>query len=161
MKRTHLWAFATLLLPLFFVSCSNDNDLPNVNYNIQLGGGAKLNPDDGTIYVMQGDTLAIKSLAVTNNESGKSAAITDAQYYWDYNYIGGNPFAPYNFNIYITDETPVGGHNLTIQCSVVAVDKTPAVGVIDYPVVVVADSTQMPTTQLTSISTTVPLNSRQ
>lgn len=154
MKKTLAYALLAVALPLAVTSCSDDDSLPNVDYNIAISGGVI---DDGTIYVVQGDTLAVTSLSVTNNESGKAAAITDAQYFWDYNFIGANPFAPYGFKIVINDAIPTGGHDLSIKCGVVAVDKEPAIGVVNYPVMVVADSTQMPATQVQTTTSTVQL----
>ena len=146
MKKIYSIALALLALPLALTSCSNnDNDLPNVAFNMNVSGAVM---DDNTIYIVRGDTLNIESLNVTNLDSDKVAMVTDAQYFWDYNYIGGTPFAPYNFNIVVGDSTALGDHLLTVRAEVIAVDKTPAFAIVDYPVVVVADSTQMPTNPL-------------
>ena len=147
MKKIYSFALALLALPFILSSCSNDNELPNVAFNMAVSGGVM---DNNTIYIVRGDTLNIESLNVTNLDSDKAAAVTDAQYYWDYNFIGANPFAPYNFSIDVGDSTAVGDHMLTVRAGVIAVDKTPAFAIVDYPVVVVADSTQMPANPLTT-----------
>lgn len=138
-------------------ACSDTNDLPDVSYNISLSGG-QLNAANGTLYVVRGDTLKIDSISVTNNEPGKAAAITDAAYYWDYNFIGVNPFMPYGYKIYIDPATPTGGHDLSIKLNVVAVDKTPAFGIVDYPVIVLSDSTQLPSNPVKTVTATASLN---
>lgn len=149
MKKFFPILAAVLALPFVAVSCSDDDgNLPNVDYNISLDGGAVLDQDNGTIYVVRGDTLGIASLSVTNVDSDKAAAITSAEYFWDYNFIGASAFAPYSFDICIGDSTAVGEHLLTIRTGVIAVDKEPAIGIVNYPVMVVADSTQMPTTSV-------------
>lgn len=160
MKKTLCFALLlTLLVPCAITSCSDEDSLPNVDYNITISGGV-INPENGTIYVVQGDTLAVTSLSVTNNETGKAAAINGAEYYWDYNFIGGSPFPPYGFNIVINDAIATGAHDLTIQCGVLAVDKEPAVGLVNYPVMVVPDSTQLPVSQITSLTQTATLGSK-
>lgn len=147
---------AAVALPAMLTSCSNDDDIPNVSFNLAVAGG-ELDQNTGTIYIVQGDTLNIESLSVTNLDSDKAAAVTDAQYFWDYNFLGGTPIAPYKFTIVTNDNTPLGDHVLSIKANVVAVDKAPAVAVVDYPVVVVADSTQLPTTNLTTSMTSKAL----
>ena len=151
MKKFLTYALAIIALPFAVSSCSDDNDLPNVDYSIAISG-AVVNDSTGTIYVAQGDTLNIESITVKNLESDKNAAVTDAEYYWDYNFIGNSPLPPYGYKIYVSDQTPLGDHELTIRMGVVAVDKSPAVGIVSYNVVVVEnDSTA--TTPATQLST--------
>lgn len=142
-KLLYLIALA-VAIPFALTSCSDDGkDLPDVDFSINIAGGV-MDQNSGTIYAVQGDTLKIESLTVTNVETDKPAALTGAEYYWDYNFLGGSPFAPFSFKIYISDETSLGDHVLSIRTGVLAVDKEPAVGIVSYPVVVVADSTQLP-----------------
>lgn len=126
-----------------FTSCSDEDSLPNVDYDIAFSG-ATLDPATGTLYVVQGDTLTIDSIGIRNLESNKNAAITGADYYWDYRFIGPSPFEPFGFRIPISENVATGAHNLTIQMGVVAVDKEPAIGIADYTVMVVPDSTDIP-----------------
>lgn len=145
MKKFFTAAIILAAMPIMFTSCSNDNDLPDVNYSIEISGGV-VDENSGTIYVVQGDTLNVESLSVTNVETGKVAVLAGAEYYWDYNFLGGSPFPPYGFKIYVSDETTVGDHDLTIRTSVLAEGKEPAIGIINYPVMVVSSSEDLPTT---------------
>ena len=79
-----LYYVLLMALPvLYFASCDDDNNLPDVDVSIQVDGGVSV---DGKIYVVQGDTLKVESINVINNEEGKEAIITSATYSWDYRY---------------------------------------------------------------------------
>lgn len=148
MKKLLLFSFIAAVLPLALVSCSDDNSLPDVDYSIAISGGS-VDENTGTIYVAQGDTLTVESISVINNEANKNAAITGAEYYWDYNFIGASPLPPYGFKVYVSDETPVGAHELTIRMGVAAVDKEPAIGIVNYNVEVVPAQDETPSTPVT------------
>lgn len=143
MKKILNLAILLLALPLCLVSCNNDDDLPNVEYNVTFTGGV-MDESTNTIYIVAGETLSIDAITVTNNEAYKSALITGAEYYWDYAPVGRNLVAPFGFTLEITPDTPLGEHLLSIRTSVVAVDKAPAIGIVTYNVVVVADSADLP-----------------
>lgn len=131
-----------LLVPTFtLVSCSDDDDLPNVRFDIAFANAVEHN---GNVYVVKGDTAEVKSITVTNNEAGKAAFITDAIYYWDGYYIGSSFRDPFSFEFATTDKTPVGKHILDITCALFAVDKSPATAVVRYPVYIVASADDIP-----------------
>jgi len=131
-----------LLVPaLSLVSCSDDDDLPNVTFGITFANAVEY---DGKVYVVQGDTAAVQSITVTNNEAGKAAFITDAVYYWDGYYAGTSFQSPFSFEFVTTDKTPVGKHTLDITCALFAVDKSPATAVVRYPVYIVASADDIP-----------------
>lgn len=155
MKKIIYLALALVALPFALTSCSDDDDLPNVDYNIAISGGV-MNQTDNTIYVVRGDTLVIDALTVTNLDSNKAAAITGADYYWDYTWLGASTLPPYGFSIKVTDATPLGNHLLQIKTGVVAVDKEPAIGIVAYDVKVVADSTELPSTATSKAITVKP-----
>ena len=145
MKKILTYALLFVAPIVTLTACSNDNDLPDVKFDVTFSGGV-VDDSNGIIYVVAGDTLTVNSVSVTNVESNKVAAVTGVEYYWDYDFIGSSPFEPYRFKIYVGEETPLGAHNLTLRAGVVAVDKQPAVAVLDYNVEVVADSTDIPQT---------------
>lgn len=155
MKKFLSLAIILLALPFAFTSCSDKDDLPNVDYTISIAGGV-MDQATGTIYVVQGDTLEIESLSVTNLDSNKEAAITGAEYYWDYNFIGNSPLPPYGFDIVVSDGVSLGEHLLTIRTGVVAVDKEPAVGIVNYTVQVVESEDQLPGNANSRSYTVVP-----
>ena len=52
--------YLLLFLPLFMVSCDdNDDDFPKVKMSVEISGAKVV---DRTIYVVQGDTLSIDSI---------------------------------------------------------------------------------------------------
>lgn len=137
------------VLPLALASCSDKNDLPDVDFEVQISGGVY---SDGSLYVVQGQTLTIDAINVTNREAGKAAAITSAAYYWDGYYLGTNLMPPYGFEIETTAETPLGRHLLEITAPLIAVDKEVATSVLVYDVYVVADATDLPTEGTTTFA---------
>lgn len=143
--------FAVLpLMAVSFVSCSDDDDLPNVDITVDVDNATIVN---GTIYVVQGDTLDITAVNVKNNDTSKNAAITNVRYFIDGYYFGTSFFQPYPaYNITDAD-TPVGKYQLGITCTVLAVDKSIAQGVLSYPIVVVASADQIPSGSATTTIT--------
>ena len=141
MKKNLLFLLALLPLALGFAACSDDNDLPNVDITTNFGDAKIVN---GVVYVVQGETLTIEGLTITNKEEGKGAGISSANYYWDYVFVGTNPLPPYGFKFETTEDTPVGRHVLEIICPVFAVDKTLADALLAYNVQVVASPDDIP-----------------
>lgn len=155
MKKNLSYALLLLALPFAVTSCSDEDDLPDVDYTISISGGV-FDQDAGTIYVVQGDTLRIDALNVVNLDSDKAASITGAEYFWDYGFIGSSPLPPYGFNIYVSDTTPLGNHTLSIRTGVVAVDKEPAFGIVAYTVKVVASADDIPSSATSQSNTASP-----
>lgn len=149
MKKIHLLLMSVVAfaMSLGLTSCNDDNDLPNVDMSITISGAKAV---DGTIYVVQGDTLTIDAITVKNLDSNKNAAITAATYYWDYYRLGTAMIPPYGFNIATTSETSLGKHLLEIESPVYAVDKAPAVGIQVYDVVVVSSEDEIPSGTITT-----------
>lgn len=164
MKKFLYLLFALPLMAAGFVSCSDDDDTPDVSMNITLGGSA-LNYD-GEIYLVSGDSLIIESVNITNNEAGKKAAITMATYFWNGYRLGSNGIAPYGFGIaterFGTDAdgkefgTVPGEYVLQIVTPVLAEDKSLATAVLSYIVNVVAEPSDMPEGTGTRVAQTQP-----
>lgn len=130
-----------LALPFAFAACSDDDDLPDVDFSIDVSGAVNV---DNALYVVKGDAFKIESIQVVNNDKDKKAIITSADYYWDYYHIGANFQSPYGFEIQTTEETRVGEHLLEIECPVYAVDKSPAIALVAYSVYVVENADDIP-----------------
>lgn len=142
MKKVFFYTLLLAALPLIgFTSCSDDDDLPDVDFTVEISDAVKI---DGTIYVVQGETLTINSIEVKNNESNKSAIITAATYFWDGYRLGTVAVPPFGFEFVTDESTPLGRHEIAIDCPVYAVDKSPAVASLFYPVEVVADASDIP-----------------
>ncbi len=125
-----------------FTSCDDDNDLPDVSMSITIEGGVF--DTDGDIYVVQGDELNVQSVNIVNNIQGQSAAITYANYYWNYQLVAASTLPPFGCAGLTDADTPVGKYDLEITTNVLAVDKELANAVLDYDVIVVADASQIP-----------------
>lgn len=132
----------SLAIPaLTFVSCSDDNDLPDVDFDMTFENATVV---DGTLYVVQGQQFKVSSITVTNNETDKPAALTAANYYWDYLYVGTSVQPPYTFEFEVAETMPVGRHILEVEGTLIALDKSPAFAVISNDVMVVASADDIP-----------------
>lgn len=127
-----------------FTSCDDDNDLPDVSMSITIDGGVF--DTDGDIYVVQGDQLNVQSVNIINNIQGQAAAITYANYYWNYRLVAASTLPPFGCEALTDADTPVGKYELEISTNVLAVDKELATAVLDYDVIVVPDASMIPPT---------------
>ncbi len=132
-----------LLLPAMALvsSCSDESDLPDVDFNVNFENAPSI---DNTLYVVQGDQFEITSIDVINNQGGKNAMITNASYFWDFQYIGSSIEPPYGFKITVSPEASLGKHILQIECPLFAEDKEPATAVVSFTVNVVASADDIP-----------------
>ncbi len=138
------YSFLLAVLPVMamsLTSCSNDDDLPNVNIALDIENGTMV---DGTIYVVQGDTLNVTGITVTNNEAGKNAAVTNVRYYINGYFIGESLFSPFPADCITDANTPVGNYDLGVSCTVLAPDKSIATAALNYPFKVVESADNIP-----------------
>lgn len=136
-----LFYLLLLALPVIGMnSCDDDDDVPNVSLSATIDGATRV---DNTLYVVSGDTLDIESINLIDNTK-KGAVIGSASYFWDYYRLGGTIVAPYGMDI-DTEGVPVGNHLLQIRVSIYAVDYSPCVGYMEYPVKIVASENDIPT----------------
>lgn len=141
MKKYLFFLLALLPMALAFSACSDDNDLPDVDFDITFSGAQNV---DGVLYVVQGQPFEVTGIKVTNREEGKGAGISAADYYWDYVYVGTSIQPPYGFEFELSESTPLGRHQLDIECPVFAVDKTLAQAYCSFSVQVVASADDIP-----------------
>lgn len=139
------------VMAMSLASCSNDDDLPDVNIALDVENGTMV---DGTIYVVQGDTLNVSGITVTNNEAGKGATLTNVRYYIDGYFYGESLYAPFPAYEITTESTPVGTYDLGVSCTVLAVDKSIATAALNYPFKVVASVDDIPGGTSRSATTT-------
>ncbi len=143
MKKLLYLLFA---LPLIFVSCSDDDDLPQFKLQIDMAGQSEIT-DKGVVVVEQGIPLVVKSISVVNS-SDKKIVLGGATYYWDYVFQGSTLVSPFAME-FDTANLPVGNHLLQIYIPVFAVDYSPAEAVVSYTIKVVeptGEGTSMPST---------------
>ena len=140
MKKILSFLFPVVAL-LCLASCSDDDDLPHVDFNIAFENAVQV---DGKIYVAVGQDLNVSSITVINKEQGKGALITGANYIWDGYYVGSSITPPYAYSMYISESVSTGLHTLSVECPVYADDKSPATAVVSMPVEVVATPEDLP-----------------
>lgn len=131
-----------LLLPTmaFVTSCSDESDLPDVDFDVNFENVTTI---DNVLYVVQGESFEITSIDVISND-GKNAMITNANYYWDYQFIGSSIEPPFGFKIEVTPEASLGKHVLQIDCPLFVQDKEPATALVSFAVNVVASLDDLP-----------------
>ncbi len=146
-----LYYLLLVALPLLFAtSCDDDgNDLPNVDFIVDIDNGVY---KEGKIYVVAGETLEVTGVKVINLDQGKGALLSYVDYSWDYMHVAQSLTAPFGCDIYISPETEPGQHVLQLYAPVYAVDKAPAYAVLEYPVVVVSNASELPTDGNTSFT---------
>lgn len=148
-----LFYLLLLALPVIgMTSCDDDDDLPNVSLTATIEGATRV---DHTLYVVSGDVIDIKSINLIDNTK-KGAVIGSASYFWDYYRLGGTIVAPYGMEI-DTDGVQLGNHLLQINVSIYAVDYSPCIGYMEYPVKIVASESDIPTEGDVETSPTVAL----
>lgn len=144
-----------MALPVIFLaSCHDDDDLPDVNMGMELSGGVVA---DGSIYVVEGDTLFVDSVSITSNITDKTAAIIALTYRldgWPFVTVGQMPFA----TMVPTYNLEVGEHKFGFEGPIVQESKTPATAYSMYRLIVVSDSTQIPVTGTTRDIVDISIN---
>lgn len=132
---------AMLLLPLGFMaaSCSDDNDLPDVDVTVCYDNVVM---DNNILYVVQGDTLKVEGIDCKGND-GKQALVSNVTYY-----LNGFPqihpyFAPYGVGL-DTGVLETGRYVLTMGMNILQVDKTMSSGMIDQSFIVVKSADDLP-----------------
>lgn len=127
---------ALMLLPMagLFSACHDDEkDLPEVDFEVTISGGVQ-NADDNKIYVEQGTPLVVESItAVSRN--GKKTSLGLTTYF-----INGIPqvqtiTAPFSAEFDTSDMEP-GEYAFQIKTNVYQVDKTAAIALLSYELVV-------------------------
>lgn len=162
-----IFSILLLALPLAFMttSCSDDDDLPNVDITVNMSNCKQL---DDVVYVVRGQILNIDGISVKNLDGNKPALITRASYFWDYTLLGTSVVAPYGFEIatIAPDEegvggTPLGKHLLEIEMPVLAEDKAVATGIVAFVVQVVESEDDIPADAVTPGGTDVSLKMKK
>lgn len=133
-----LIAFASLL-PIFS-SCNDDKDVPQVSLQIDYTGAIS---EDGTLYVVSGDTLSINALRAIPDEGTKPATISSVAYDWDGIPLVRTNLSPFPIKI-STADIKTGDHYLGVYATVLQVDKPIGFAITRFPIVIVADKNELP-----------------
>jgi len=129
---------ALMMLPLagLFTACHDDDkDLPEVDFKVEISGGVQ-SPDDNKIYVTAGTPLVIESITPVSR-NGKKTTLGLTTYY-----LNGIPqmqtvTAPFGaeFNTSVLEP---GEYAFQIKTNVYQIDKTAAIALLSYDLVVEA-----------------------
>lgn len=132
-----------LALPLLSLVSCGDDDTPDVNVNFQFSNATVV---DGTIYVVQGDSLGIDSLWVVPVDTKQTASVIGNGVVYSVNgYPVARGFFP-NFAVkFPTDSMAAGKYDLGALFNVAETGCAIAVCAVDLDMQVVADSTAIPT----------------
>lgn len=137
--------YLLLVLPfaLAFSSCSNDDDLPDVNVNISFDNVVA---KEGAIYVVETDTVKITNIETRAVDTNQPAVLANMRFYW--NYVSAPALTWSNFPIKIPmEDMPLvskGANVLGINATVLQVDKTMAYASIRIPIVAVEKVEDLP-----------------
>jgi len=140
MKKFYFLLLALPLLALLSACDDDDKSIPEVSLSIKYSGGTL---NDGTLYVVAGETLKIEALIVKPAPGTGNAALGQTTYFWD-----GKPFyttgvAPFSVDI-DTSEMSEGDHKLSVNTQIFQEGKSLGWGIFRYKVVVVAAPEDQP-----------------
>ncbi|MBE6305461.1 MAG: hypothetical protein E7082_06040 [Bacteroidales bacterium] len=125
-----------LLMPLlgFLTACDDDsNDLPDVDIKVVMTGATQ-DPTDNTLHITQGTPLVIESITA-EPRNGKEAVLGLTTYY-----LNGMPtfqtvLPPFTATLNTSSLIP-GSYKLQIRTSVYQVDKSAAVCLLTFNLIV-------------------------
>lgn len=145
MKKFLLSLLPIVALMVFATSCDDDKDLPNVEISFTFDNARS---DNGTVYVVQGDTLHLDGITVTSLDKGKEAGISAFPRF----YLNGVPAPLFNisyttpFSFDMEMDIPVSSepYTLSMIANVFEVDKTIATAQCNIPIMVVATEEDIP-----------------
>lgn len=131
-----------LLLPLaFLASCSNDDNMPQVDLTLTLDGVTQ-NPETEQFYIVNGTEASVQSL-VAKSLTDKEAVCTNCIFYIDGLQITDTFIEPFASDIPTAALSP-GLHYLQARTTILQIDKSITVGYISIPIIVVASTEDLP-----------------
>lgn len=139
MKKLFLFLFALPML-LMATSCNSDDDLPDVNISYAYSNAQEV---DDVLYIVQGDTLKIDSVAITPVNGTKQAQILSVIYRFDGYILKNTPVPPFKCK-FPTANLETGTYVIGLECPIVQVGKTPATAYIRTILKVVASQNDIP-----------------
>lgn len=128
-----------LVIPVVLVSCSDDDDFPIAEFDVNIVGGVQ---HDGYLYVKNGDKINVESITLDAKKSTKGAVIVRSNYYWD-GIFSGPGYAPTFGREFLIVNQPVGIHTVAIETVVAAEGYSFGYYLMNLRVKVVADDFDM------------------
>ena len=128
------------LLPvLLMASCSNDDDLAEVDLTLTLSGVTQVK---GNFYAVSGDDITIDGIGV-KSLTNKNATITRVMYYFEGIPLIGNPADPF-LGSFSTEGLKSGTYALSFTGWVVQEDKSITTVACNFPVTIVSSAEDLP-----------------
>ncbi len=141
MKKLLFLLLALPMLAVSMMSCSDDDkNVADVNIGFSYSGATDIS---GTLYTVQGDTLAIDSVYCNPTQGAKPAMISNVAYSFDGRPMGINPISPFSVSI-LTESLPTGNHILGLTMTVLQEGKSVSTVWLPIKVAVVANDTDIP-----------------
>lgn len=132
--------YLLFMLPLaIFASCSDDKDLPQVDFTITVSNVAKAN---NAFYAVKGDVVTIDQVSVASL-TDKQATVTGVRYFLNGMPIFGTIEDPFSCNIE-TENLNAGSYTINVTSTVLQVDKTIANCAMNYPLTIVETADDLP-----------------
>ncbi len=131
--------YLLLLAPfLLLASCSDDNDVPDVDIIVKMNNVVI---DNNVVYLVKDSPFEITEISVTGN--GSKAIVTSVSYYWDNIRVAWNPIAPFRRS-FDTSYATLGNHTFAVNCEVAQVDKSLGFAAAAFNVKVVDSAKDLP-----------------
>lgn len=137
--------YLLLALPfaLMVSSCTNDNDLPNVDVTIAFDNAAV---KEGTVYAVEETGLQITGITTKAVDSNKQSALVNVDYFWNRIPAPGLTFGSYPLELNLAEMPLVekGANSLDLYGKLLEEDKSIANFTVSIPIVVVESEEDLP-----------------
>ncbi|MBD5330935.1 MAG: hypothetical protein HDS00_03420 [Bacteroides sp.] len=141
--RMRILAAIFLPLAMFLLpSCSDENDLPDVDIDVTYTGATTV---DGTLYVDQTQPFAISSVVATAVREGHKAGVTNVAYGLDGWVLGVSSNPPFAIE-FDTSTLQTGRHLLTLTMTIAEEGCELATAYYATTIQVVASPEEIPST---------------
>ncbi|MDE6380922.1 MAG: hypothetical protein K2L11_10650 [Muribaculaceae bacterium] len=137
--------YLLLVLPFAMMvsSCSNDNDLPNVDITMSFDKAAV---KDGAVYVIQDSVFSITGITTKAVDSNQQSAIANVRYFWNGLPAPGLTWSSFPMEIDMAQMPQVekGANILGLRATLLETDKSMAFTVFNVPIVAVDSEEDLP-----------------
>ena len=137
--------YLLLVLPFAMMvsSCSNDNDLPNVDITMSFDKAAV---KDGAVYVIQDAVFSITGITTKAVDSNQQSAIANVRYFWNGLPAPGLTWSSFPMEIDMAQMPQVekGANILGLRATLLETDKSMAFTAFNVPIVAVESEEDLP-----------------
>lgn len=140
MKKLMLLLFSFPML-VFMTSCSDDDNLPNVDIDIHFENGIVA---DSEVYVVKPNTLYITGISVKAVNPNHNAMVAGLVTYHVDGFYPGFVASPYEKVAIDTEELPVGTHILSAEMNIAEEECELARAFVAVKFKVVEDESEIP-----------------